>query len=82
MHARRRIAFRSAAALQQNWHATNGPSCSTKKASGTGYLEGERGGEEDRGLGNQYYVYGGTWKACTGMTKSEIADSAAAREGL
>ncbi len=29
----------------------------------------------DVGLGNPYYVYGGTWKSVIGMTKSECASS-------
>ncbi|CAD7965322.1 unnamed protein product [Amoebophrya sp. A25] len=37
------------------------------------------GGGSSGGLGNPYYVYGGTWKATIGLTKAELADLAKQR---
>jgi len=47
-------------------------------ASGTGYLEkNEREKSGDPACrSNPYYVYGGTWKATTGLSKDEIKKNA------
>ena len=52
----------------------------TFKVSGTSYLEDTKktiGDSFDHqtaivNIGNPYYVYGGTWKTCTGLSNSEI----------
>ena len=52
----------------------------TFKVSGTSYLEDTKKTIADSfdhqtailNIGNPYYVYGGTWKTCTGLNNSEI----------